>query len=307
MFKKIFQKSKSANETKPKNKFNWKKIITFNFSEINPAFYENLEEQLLLGDLGGKQVILIMEELKQAINQYKIKEISSAKEKLKDILKAKFTSTPLTFSSELNPVICFLGVNGTGKTSTLAKVSYYYQEKYPQQIWGAGDTFRAAATIQLNQWADIRKASLVNKGEGADPASVAYDTVHAALAKANKVNHQVLSLLDTAGRLHNNAPLMDELGKIMRIIDRFKEKVERKNLLILDATLGINGFEQAKIFHEKIGLDGIILTKMDTLAKGGSIFSIADNFKLPIYFTTFGEQMQDLAPFNLEEYLDSII
>ena len=306
MLNSFFKKKLPPKDEKGKKKFKWGKIISFKSSIINEDFYDDLEEQLLLGDLGGRQALNIIADLKKGIKELKIEDLVSAKEKLKSILKKKFSTTSLSFLPDRLPVICLMGINGVGKTSSLAKISHYFKPTYPIQVWGAADTFRAAATVQLKKWAETTQAQFISKGPGADAASVAYDTIHSALSK-NLKGEPTMALIDTAGRLHNKENLMNALAKLIRITDRFQDKIDRKNFLVLDAALGINSFEQAKIFHEKIGVDGIIVTKMDTLAKGGVMMSITENFKIPILFTTSGEALTDFHPFNLDEYVASIV
>ncbi len=299
---------KKAKSGKAAKKFSWKKIISFNFSEINQGFFDEIEEALILGDVGGSEVVKIMQLFREKIAEEKIKSIDAAQHQLKQIFKSRLVERPLVWDESKLPILVMMGINGVGKTTTIAKLSQFYSAQFPEQVWGAADTFRAAATQQLEAWSKELAAHLINKGEGADPASVAFDSIHSALARKNKTGeNKVLAIIDTAGRLHNKEALMSELKKIVRVSDKFENQVDRKNILVLDATLGINGFEQAKVFHEKIGLDGIILTKMDTLAKGGSVFSISNHFNLPIWFTTFGESLENISPFNIEEYIESII
>lgn len=304
MFSKLFKTNKKTNTHEstqfPKKKFGWKAL--FQFSQITPTFYESVKETLILSDAGGKTAVAITEKLENKIAENKIKEKEQAESLLKSIIKSFFIPNTLKLSKDLLNVVVFIGVNGVGKTSTAAKLAAHFQNRgIDKIIFGAADTFRAAAVEQLTAWAESLSLPIISPAGGNDAASVAYDTVHSALA-----GDKQLAIVDTAGRLHNNAPLIDQLGKLDRVIDKFKDKIFKKNILVLDVTQGTSGLEQTKGFIEKLNVDGLILTKLDSQAKGGIIVSISERFKLPVYFFTYGEGINDLKPFDIDEYVQSL-
>lgn len=279
--------------------FGWKKI--FSFSDINEDFYSELEENLILSDVGGRNAMGILKSLRSKIETRKIRDQETSKEILKTILKDFFVEKPLSFSKDKLNVVMVIGINGVGKTTTIAKLGYLLKKDSEITI-GAADTFRAAAVDQLKEWGRQIGSSVISQDTGGDPASVVYDTIHSALAKNKNI-----ALIDTAGRLHNKDNLLAQLEKIVKVSDKFSEKVNRVVLLVLDATQGLSGFEQVKSFEERIPIDGLILTKCDTQAKGGILLSISEQFKVPVHYYTYGEKLEDIASFSVDAYLNSLI
>lgn len=282
-----------------KKKFAWKNL--FSLKKIGEDFYEELEENLLLADF-GENAIAIVEELRKEIKEQKIKEQEEAIELLKKIISNFFLQTSLEISNDKLNVFCIVGVNGVGKTTTIAKIIHHFQKQKLKCSVVAGDTFRAAAREQITEWANRLKAVVYVNENTNDSASIAYDGIDSSLKK--KIN---ICTIDTAGRLHNKFSLMDQLGKLIRVIGKFGDQINFKKLLIVDATLGQNIYEQAKIFKEKIQIDGLIVTKLDTYAKGGTLAMVSNKLQLPIHFVGYGETVEDFAPFSLEEYLSSIL
>ena len=290
----------SASDVKKENrKFGWKTF--FHFSEIDETFYDALEEQLVLADVGGSHSTVVIETLKKVIAEKKIKAASEAKAALKQIL---LTYLPHPFSlPELDSlqVLMIVGVNGVGKTSTIAKMAGRLGDA-KDILFAAGDTFRAAAREQLEYWGKALNIQVIGQAQGADAASVTYDAIHSALSKQKK-----FCIVDTAGRLHTNINLLAQLAKLNKVVQKFEGQVAKKCFLVLDVTQGLAGFEQVRLFQETIPLDALIMTKMDTQAKGGTVLSICEKLKIPILFTTFGETLQDIAPFDPIEYVDSLV
>ena len=273
------------------------------FSEIDDDFYDELEESLILADLGMDTALKATDRLRKAVRENRLKTTDEAKAALKDIL----TEMLQVGSQELNlsttpAVVLVIGVNGVGKTTTIGKIATRLVKEGKSVLLVAGDTFRAAAADQLEIWAGRSGAAIVRQHEGADPASVVYDGIQA--AKARNVD---VILIDTAGRLHNKQNLMNELNKISRIVDRELPGAARETLLVLDGTTGQNGLIQAKQFKEIAGVTAIALTKLDGTAKGGIVIAVADALQIPVKFIGVGEQADDLMPFEARNFVEALL
>ena len=273
------------------------------FTGANEEFYEELEESMILADMGVETSCKAVELLRQRVKEEKLRggeEIHAAlKEILVDMLRVGDTTLKLGTKPS---VILVIGVNGVGKTTTIGKLAHSLTEQGKKVLLCAGDTFRAAAADQLEIWAGRANAEIVRQHEGADPASVVFDAISAAKARGSDV-----ILCDTAGRLHNKANLMNELGKISRIIDRELPEADKEVLLVLDGTTGQNGLLQAKQFKEIAGVTAIALTKLDGTAKGGIVIAVADALQIPVKYIGVGEQMDDLMPFDAKSFVDALI
>lgn len=273
------------------------------FSELDDEFYDELEESMILADLGVETSTKAVERLRKAAKEQHIKKTEEAKNALKDILADMLNVCDLRLRLYTRPsVVLVIGVNGVGKTTTIGKLAKQMIDDGKKVLMCAGDTFRAAAADQLEIWANRTGADLVRQDEGADPASVVYDAIQA--AKARNVD---VILCDTAGRLHNKANLMNELNKISRIIDRELPFADKEVLLVLDGTTGQNGLIQAKQFKEIAGVTAIALTKLDGTAKGGIVIAVADALQIPVKFIGVGEKAEDLMPFNPREFVDALL
>ena len=271
------------------------------FTKIDEDFFEELEEILISSDIGVKTSLKICDELRSKIKQTGETDPKKIKLMLKEIIVDLLgESTPLDLSTKPS-VILVIGVNGVGKTTTIGKLAANLKAEGKKVILGAADTFRAAAIEQLEVWADRAGVDIVKHNEGTDPAAVVFDTI-----KAGKARGCDVIICDTAGRLHNKKNLMDELSKISRIIDKEAEGCAKEVLLVLDATTGQNGVNQAKLFKETAGLTGIVLTKLDGTAKGGIVIAIKDDVGLPVKYVGVGEQIDDLQPFNSKEFVDAL-
>lgn len=273
------------------------------FSKIDEDFYEELEESLILADMGVETTLTAVERLRKAVKEQHLKEPEEAKTALKEIL----TDMLCVEDRAVNPggkptVILVIGVNGVGKTTTIGKLATRYQKEGKQVLLVAADTFRAAASDQLEIWANRAGVSIVRQNEGADPASVVFDGIRAAKARGTDV-----ILIDTAGRLHNKQNLMNELNKISRIVERELPDAQREVLLVLDGTTGQNGLIQAKQFKEIAGVTAIALTKLDGTAKGGIVIGVADSLQIPVKFIGVGEQAEDLMPFEAKEFVEALL
>ncbi len=273
------------------------------FSEIDDDFYDELEESLILADLGVDTAVKATDRLRKAVREQHLKSTEEAKTALKEILVDMLNvgNTELNLSTK-PAVILVIGVNGVGKTTTIGKIAKQQVEQGKKVLLVAGDTFRAAAADQLEIWAGRSGASIVRQHEGADPASVVYDGIQSAKAKDVDV-----ILIDTAGRLHNKQNLMNELNKISRIVDRELPGCSRETLLVLDGTTGQNGLIQAKTFKEIAGVTSIALTKLDGTAKGGIVIAVADALQIPVKFVGVGEQADDLMPFVAKDFVEALI
>ena len=281
-----------------------KKIGIFNgFSKLTDEFYDELEESLILADMGMDTTMKAVDELRRRTKERRIKDTEGARNCMKEILAEMLTVGDLELDLSTKPsVVLFIGVNGVGKTTTIGKIGHDLDQQGKKVIFAAADTFRAAAAEQLTIWAERCGVEIVKQGEGADPAAVVFDSLSAAKAR----NADVV-LIDTAGRLHNKANLMNELNKISRVIDRECPDASRETLLVLDATTGQNGLIQARTFKETAGLTGIVLTKLDGTAKGGIAIAIAQELGVPVKFAGVGEGIDDLKPFDPTAFADALI
>ena len=273
------------------------------FSEIDDDFYDELEESLILADLGVETSLKIVKELRARVRSNGLTKAEDARVQLKQIMveMLEVGSTELPMSTDPS-VILVIGVNGVGKTTTIGKIAKQLIEQEKKVTLIAGDTFRAAAADQLQIWAERCGADLVRQHEGADPASVVFDGIQA--AKARKSN---VIIIDTAGRLHNKVNLMNELNKITRIISRELPEADKEVMLVLDGTTGQNGLIQAKQFKEIAGVTALAITKLDGTAKGGIVVAVADTLQIPVKFIGVGEQADDLMPFVAQDFVDALM
>ena len=269
------------------------------FSKIDEEFYEELEEILIMGDLGVKATEAILDDLRDKVKENHIKDPAECKQLLIDSIKEqmKVEETAYRFENEKS-VVLVIGVNGVGKTTTVGKLAGKLKRQGKKVVLAGADTFRAAAGDQLKEWANRSGVDMIGGTEGADPGSVVYDATAAAKAR----NADVL-LVDTAGRLHNKKNLMNELGKINRILEKEYPDAYRETLVVLDATTGQNALVQAKEFSDVAKISGIVLTKMDGTAKGGIVLAIKEAVGIPVKFIGLGEKMEDLKPFDIEAYI----
>ena len=275
----------------------------FTASEIDDDFFDELEESLILADLGMDTAIRAVSQLRQRIRNDSLKTVEEAREALKDILTDMLSVGDTALDLSTSPsVVLVVGVNGVGKTTTIGKIAKQQVDAGKKVLLVAGDTFRAAAADQLEIWAGRSGASIVRQNEGADPASVVYDGIQSARAKAVDV-----IIIDTAGRLHNKANLMNELNKISRIVNRELPNSAKEVLLVLDGTTGQNGLIQAKQFKEIAGVTAIALTKLDGTAKGGIVIAVADALQIPVKFVGVGEKADDLMPFEPRNFVDALL
>ena len=276
---------------------------TIVWETIDDDFYDELEESLILADLGATVAHDAVKKLRDVVYQKSIQRGDDMKQALRDILIEKLNvgDTALDLSTKPS-VVLVIGVNGVGKTTSIGKLAHSLKGEGKRVLLCAADTFRAAAADQLEIWANRAECEIVRSVEGADPGAVLFDSL--AAAKARNVD---VVLCDTAGRLHNKVNLMNELGKLRKIIDRETPDAAKETLLVLDATTGQNGLQQAKVFRETAGLTGIILTKLDGTAKGGICVAIAQELGVPVKYVGLGEGIDDLQPFNAEEYVKALI
>ena len=281
-----------------------KKLNIFSgFFSVDEDFFEELEENLILSDMGMDTTLEAVETLRERVKANKIKEPEEVKACLREILVEMLDvgSTDLDLTDK-PAVILMIGVNGVGKTTTIGKLANLLKNQGNRVLLAAGDTFRAAAADQLAIWADRAKVDIVRHEEGSDPAAVVFDAMNAARARKTDV-----VLVDTAGRLHNKQNLMNELNKIRRVLDREGTASSKEVLLVLDATTGQNGLIQAKQFGESAGITGIVLTKLDGTAKGGVVLAIAKEMGVPVKFVGLGEGIDDLQPFDAVAFAEALV
>ncbi|MBE7075711.1 MAG: signal recognition particle-docking protein FtsY [Clostridiales bacterium] len=294
-FKKIGQALKKTKEA-------WTRKIDALLSkgEIDDELFDDLTDILISCDIGVKASLEIVEDLRTECHKKKIRTAEGVKQQLKENLESYFEDAP-QIEIDYPAIITIIGVNGVGKTTTIGKMANYFKENKKSVTLVAGDTFRAAASSQLNEWAGRTKTRIIKHAEGADAAAVVYDGI--ASAKANKT--EVL-IVDTAGRLHTKTNLMEELKKIERIVDREYPEAHKYNFIVLDATTGQNALSQINAFAEYVQIDGIVLTKLDGTAKGGVVIAIEKEYKLPVAFVGTGEGINDLEFFDAKEFVESL-
>ena len=278
-------------------------LASMTFDRLDDDFYEELEEALILADIGAATAADTVAQLRKRVSQKLLGRADEVKDALRDILAEKLDVGDPSMDLSTQPsVVLIIGVNGVGKTTSIGKLAARYKSEGKKVLLCAGDTFRAAAADQLEIWADRAGVDIVRQHEGADPGAVLFDALQA--AKARNVD---VVLCDTAGRLHNKQNLMNELAKLRKIIDREVPDAAKETLLVLDATTGQNGLIQARQFKETAGLTGIILTKVDGTAKGGIVVAIAQELQVPVKFVGVGEGIGDLRPFDAREFTRELL
>lgn len=315
-----FLKSKKTEESDPSPKQGWLARLSAGLKRSRRAFTDslanlvlgkkqidaellrNLETQLLLADMGVEVTEQILKQLTEQVERKELNDperlITALKSQLEALLQPY--EQPLTIQGQPF-VILMVGVNGSGKTTSIAKIGHYYQQQNQKVLLAAGDTFRAAATEQLQIWGERNQVPVIAQHQGADSASVIFDAMQAATAKKAD-----LLIADTAGRLHTQEPLMTELAKIKRVLGKINPAAPQEVMLVIDAGIGQNALRQAEQFHKAIGLTGLCITKLDGTAKGGMVFAITHKMKLPIRFIGVGEQIDDLKPFQAKEFVDAL-
>lgn len=294
-FKKIGQALK-----KTKDAFNRKIDALLSHGEVDDELFDDLTDILISCDIGVKSSLEIVEELRTSCHKKKIRSAEGVKVELKAIIAQYFNDAP-EIDIQYPAIITIIGVNGVGKTTTIGKLANYFKNQKKSVTLVAGDTFRAAASSQLTEWANRTKTRIIKHAEGADAAAVVFDGISS--AKANKTD---VLLVDTAGRLHTKTNLMEELKKIEKIIDREYPDAHKYNLIVLDATTGQNALSQINAFDECCNIDGIVLTKLDGTAKGGVIIAIEKEYRLPVVFVGTGEGVDDLEKFNPKDFVDNL-
>jgi len=274
-----------------------------NFRKVDEELLEELEETLIMSDIGMETSIQIIDKLRQKIKKENIKDTEQVKECLKQIIQEIMDENNKALNLNTKPsVLLVIGVNGVGKTTSIGKIANSLKKQNKKVLMAAADTFRAAAVEQLEIWSNRVGCDIVKKEEGADPASVVFD----AIRKAKETNTDIL-ICDTAGRLHNKKYLMDELYKIQKVIDREMPDADKEVLLVIDATTGQNAISQVKAFKEVAPITGLVLTKLDGTAKGGVVIGIVNENKIPVKFIGVGETIDDMEVFNSKDFVDAII
>ena len=270
---------------------------------MDDAFFDELEESLIMADVGMEVAVSTVKELRNVVYNERLEGAEKGKAALRRILARKLEMDNMALDISTQPsVVLFIGVNGVGKTTSIGKMAHQLRKEGKKVLLCAGDTFRAAAADQLQIWAERAGVDIVRQHEGADPGAVLFDALQAAKARGVDV-----VLVDTAGRLHNKQNLMNELGKLRKIIDRECPDAAKETLLVLDATTGQNGLIQAKQFKETAGLTGIVLTKLDGTAKGGIVIAIARELQVPVKYVGLGEGIDDLQPFDAQAFVEALI
>ena len=275
--------------------------LLFAKNKLGEEFYDELEEILISADVSVRTAEEVVEEVKEEAIGGKVKDQAFVTDLLKDILEEKLEEAPVP-EIKYPCVIMFVGVNGVGKTTTIGKVANYFVSQKKSVTVAAADTFRAAASDQLSVWAERANVRIVKHEEGSDPSAVIFDALSSAKARKTDV-----VLVDTAGRLHVKENLMKELQKMDRVVTREFPEAQFLKFLVLDATTGQNAISQARVFDEAVELDGIVLTKLDGTAKGGFVFSLCSELQIPVVFTGVGEKMEDLVPFDAEQFVEGFI
>lgn len=297
----FFDRVKAGLE-KTKNNFVKKvETIVIGYAEIDDDFLDDLEATMLTGDLGPKTTTYLMKEIRRGVTEGIINNTNEVMPFMEERITEMLGAQEEVLELHKPEVILVVGVNGVGKTTTIAKLAHYYAEQGKKVIIAAGDTFRAAASEQLSIWADRVGVSIVKHKEGADPAAVVFDACASAIAKEAD-----LVIVDTAGRLHTKVNLMEELKKIGRVADKQIPGAPHQTLLVLDGTTGQNAVSQAKLFGEAVPVTGIVVTKLDGTAKGGVVISIKEELGVPVRWIGVGEQMDDLRPFNAKEFANAL-
>ena len=297
----FFDRVKAGLE-KTKNNFVKKvETIVIGYAEIDDDFLDDLEATMLVGDLGPKTTAYLMKEIRRGVTEGIINNTGEVMPFMEERITEMLGAQEEVLELHKPEVILVVGVNGVGKTTTIAKLAHYYAEQGKKVIIAAGDTFRAAASEQLSIWADRVGVSIVKHKEGADPAAVVFDACASAVAKEAD-----LVIVDTAGRLHTKVNLMEELKKIGRVADKQIPGAPHQTLLVLDGTTGQNAVSQAKLFGEAVPVTGIVVTKLDGTAKGGVVSSIKEELGVPVRWIGVGEQMDDLRPFNAKEFANAL-
>lgn len=285
---------------KTKENVSAKLRLLFAKNKLGDEFYDELEEILIGADVSVRTAEDIVEQVKEEAIGQKLKDEGFVTDLLKDIIQDTLDSVEMP-QIEYPCVIMLVGVNGVGKTTTIGKLAHYFLEQGKSVTVAAADTFRAAASDQLSVWAERAKVKIVKHEEGSDPSAVVFDAVSSAKARKTDV-----LIVDTAGRLHVKENLMNELKKMHRVVDREYPQANFYKFLVLDATTGQNALNQAKVFHEAVDLDGIVLTKLDGTAKGGFVISLCGEAQIPVVFVGTGEKMEDISLFNSEEFVEAL-
>ena len=297
----LFDKIKQGLKKTRENISNQITMMLNSFTKIDEDLFEELEELLIMGDVGMNTAGRICEQLRKKVKEQGVTDPNKIMSLLEDVVADMLTTDNDLHLDTTPSVILVIGVNGVGKTTTIGKLAAKFKAEGKSVILGAADTFRAAAIEQLEVWSERAAVPMIKHGEGADPAAVVYDTVAAAKARGTDI-----VICDTAGRLHNKKNLMDELGKISRTIDKVLPDCSREVLLVLDATTGQNAVNQAREFKQAAGITGIILTKLDGTAKGGVVLPIMEDLGLPVKYIGVGEQVDDLQPFDAHEFAKAL-
>ncbi len=294
-FKKIFSALK-----KTKDSIASKISSLFSSNKIGEEFYEELEEILISSDISLQTSMDIVDELRDVVKENKIKDKDIVIDELKQIIKNIFENTPCD-KVETPAVIMMIGVNGVGKTTTVGKLAKYFSNQKKSVTLAVADTFRAAAGDQLTIWAERAKVKVIKQQEGSDPSSVIFDAVDSAKAKKTDV-----LIIDTAGRLHNKVNLMEELKKMARVVEKNYPDANFYKYIVLDATTGQNAVQQAKLFDEAVGIDSVVLTKLDGTAKGGFVVSLCNDADIPVSFVGTGEKIDDIEEFDGDDFVDAL-